>query len=98
MMDIGLKRDMTSGSALSYGAPDLLFDTLANALEPGPWLLGDHFTAADIMIGSALHWGTAFGMIPERAVFKAYTARVTGRPAIQRAMAEDAAIMASASA
>lgn len=98
MMDIGLKREPGPSSGLSYGTPELLFDTLARALAPGPWLLGAQFTAADVMIGAALHWGTLFGMIPERAEFKAYTARVTGRPAIQRAMAEDAAIMAQAQA
>jgi len=65
-----------------------LADTLAAieaALEPGPWICGGQFTAADVYLGSQLDWGMQFGTIGERHRFKAYVARCRERPALGRA-------------
>jgi glutathione S-transferase len=83
-------------SALGYGDYDTVMDVLADALRTGPYLLGEQFTAADVVIGSGLRWGMAFKLIPERPEFTAYTTRLGARAALKRAQAKDAELMAAA--
>lgn len=78
-----------------YGDYDTMLSTLAEQLATGPWLLGDTFTAADVLWGTALNWTTRFGMVPELPVIRAYIDRVLARPAMQRAAASDAALAAA---
>jgi glutathione S-transferase len=58
---------------------------LEAALQPGPYLCGEQFTAADVYVGSSLGWGMMFGTIEKRPVFEAYVARLYARPAAVRA-------------
>jgi len=74
---------------LGYGDFDTAMNVAAKAVEPGPYLLGEHFTAADVVVGSTLRWGTMFKLIPERPEFKAYVGRLEQRPALQRATEAD---------
>lgn len=60
---------------------------LIGALEKGPYLMGERFTAVDVMIASALAWGREY--VPESALIDAYIARVSARPANARAMEKD---------
>jgi glutathione S-transferase len=76
-------------AALGYGDFDTTMNVLANAVKPGPFLMGDRFTAADVVIGSNLRWGTIFKMIPERKEFADYVGRFVDRPAAKRAQAKD---------
>ena len=39
---------------LGYGDFDTVMDVVAKAVSKGPYLLGDQFTAADVVIGSGL--------------------------------------------
>jgi glutathione S-transferase len=90
MMDRAFKRvEEAPRSALGYGDYDTTMDVLARAVEPGPYLLGDQFSAADVVIGSTLRWGMRFNLIPERAEFTAYTGRLAERPALKRAEEKD---------
>lgn len=58
-----------------------VLDVLERELGKGPYLFGDWFTAADIMIGSMLIWKQAFTQQPvERPVLEAYTQRLMARP------------------
>jgi len=82
-------------TALGYGDFDTTMDVIARAVTPGPFLLGKEFTAADLMIGSTLHWGTMFKLIPERKEFSDYCARCIDRPAFKRANAKDAELAAA---
>jgi glutathione S-transferase len=75
--------------SLGYGDFDTAMDVLANAVTPGPFLVGDTFTAADVVVGSLLRWGTIFKLIPERKEFTDYIARFADRPAAMRAQAKD---------
>ena len=73
-------------STAAWGSATQVFDTLDAALQKGPWILGERFTAADIMIGSGLHFAVRmFKMVPPRPSFDAYIERCTARPAFQRA-------------
>lgn len=79
-------------AALGYGDFDSAMDTVAKAVTPGPFLLGDQFTAADLVIGSTIRWATTFKLIPERKEFTDYIARFSDRPAAKRAQAKDEAM------
>jgi glutathione S-transferase len=73
-------------STAAWGSAAQVFDVLDAALEKGPWILGDRFSAADITIGSGLNYAVRlFKMVPTRPSFDAYIARCTARPAFQRA-------------
>ncbi|MBM3543819.1 MAG: glutathione S-transferase [Alphaproteobacteria bacterium] len=80
---------------LGYGDFDRVMDVVAKAVEPGPYLLGEQFTAADVIIGSNLRWGMMFDLIPKRSEFVAYVGRLEKRPALQRAVAKDQELAAA---
>ncbi|AOE87067.1 glutathione S-transferase family protein [Pseudomonas sp. TCU-HL1] len=81
-----------------YGDFDSVMKTLVAQLQKGPWLLGEQFTAADVLWGSALNWTTQFGLIPEVPAIKGYIARFIERPAYKRALAKDAELAAAQAA
>ncbi|HEV2083432.1 MAG TPA: glutathione S-transferase family protein [Brevundimonas sp.] len=60
---------------------------LSDALSRGPWLMGDRFTAVDVMVASTLAWAREH--LPEDAALDAYLERATARPANAWAMAKD---------
>ena len=81
-------------SALGYGDFETTLNVVAGAITPGPYLFGDKFSAADVVIGSGLRWGMMFGLVPKRDEFTAYVARLEQRPALQRATQADQALAA----
>jgi glutathione S-transferase len=81
---------------LGYGDFDTTMNVLAAAVEKGPWLMGEQFTAADVVIGSGLRYGMMFKMIPERKEFQDYVARIAQRPALKRAQEKDKELAAQA--
>lgn len=83
------RKDEAPPGTLGWGGSGQVLDVLATALTPGPYLLGDRFTAADVVIGSGLRWGMMTMAIPERPEFTAYVARLGERPAQQRSTAAD---------
>ena len=60
------------------------FETAQNVVEgelgKGPYLFGDWFTAADIMIGSMFIWKRIFGAPAGRPALEAYVDRLLARP------------------
>ena len=52
---------------------------------------GRQFTAADVVTGSGLRWGMAFGMIPKRPALVEYVGRLQARAAFKRAVEKDTA-------
>jgi glutathione S-transferase len=82
--------------ALGYGDFDTVTDVVAKAVGgKGPYIMGEQFTAADVVIGSTLRWGMMFKLIPERPEFAAYVARIAERPALQRSEAKDKELAAA---
>ncbi|GAA0565968.1 glutathione S-transferase family protein [Rhizomicrobium electricum] len=59
---------------------------LNQTLETREYLLGNRFSAADIITGGAIYYLTMFKVMHETPVLKAYTDRITARPAFKRAM------------
>src|SRR3979411_1227518 len=85
------RKDTPPRAALGFGEFETVVDVLAKAAAGArPYLLGEQFTAADVVIGSGLRWGTMFKLLPERAEFAAYMRRLEERPALKRATAKDA--------
>jgi len=74
---------------LGYGDFDTVMNVVAQAVAKGPWLMGEQFTAADVVIGSGLRYGMMFKLISERKEFTDYVARFAQRPAAKRAEAKD---------
>jgi len=96
MMDRAFPRQgEAQRSALGYGDFDTTMDVVAKAVAPGPYIVGEQFTAADVVIGSTLRWGMMFKLIPERPEFTVYAARLAQRPALQRAEAKDKQLTAA---
>jgi glutathione S-transferase len=85
MVQVATKLEMSSVAA-GWGEANRVFDVLDKALEQGPWLLGETFSAADIAIGSGLNFAVKlFKMVPSRPSFDRYLERCAARPAFQRA-------------
>jgi glutathione S-transferase len=83
------RKEEARRAMLGYGDFDTTMNVIAKAIEKGPWLMGEQFTAADVVIGSNIRWGMMFKMLPERPEFVAYAERIAKRPAAQRAEAKD---------
>ena len=66
---------------------DTMFKHFEGRLKASPYVMGDHFTAADVLFGSAAQWGTT--MLPKSDVLSAYLARLQERPAYQRAQEKE---------
>lgn len=85
LIQIFTKLDVPSSTA-AWGSATQVFDVLDAALEKGPYLLGETFSAADIMIGSGLNFAVRlFKMVPPRPSFDRYIDACAARPAFQRA-------------
>ncbi len=82
---LAAKFEMSSVAA-GWGDAKRVFDVLEAALEEGPWLLGENFSAADVAIGASLNFAVRqFKMIQPRPSFDRYLDRCAARPAFQRA-------------
>mgnify|MGYP002335986183 CR=1 FL=1 len=64
--------------------------SIAQALSNGPYLLGEKFSAADVVMGSTLNFATMFGAIPLEGAIKTYVERLKARPAFTSMMAKNA--------
>ncbi|WP_284735675.1 glutathione S-transferase family protein [Dongia deserti] len=85
-------RPLAPPQASSYGDHDTVMETLAQAVAKGPYLVGGQFTAADVVIGSGVQWGTMMKAVPERPEFASYMERLRARPAAQRSFAKNQAL------
>lgn len=90
VVDRALKREPALPSTSPYGDFDTMLGTLTRQLETGPWILGERFTAADVLWGTALRWTTHFGLVPPLPAVQNYIDRVLARPAVRRAQQKDA--------
>ena len=94
VVDRYMKREPGSMNETPYASYDSLIDMLDETLTKGPYLLGERFTAADLLWGIALRWTTTFGLVEARPAFEAYMERIGSRDSIQKVSAEDAAMVA----
>lgn len=66
------------------------------ALEGGPWLMGDSYSAADLLVHTPYAWFK--DATPDDPLIRDWVARCMARPARQRAIKADADRMAQATA
>jgi glutathione S-transferase len=93
VVDRALQRDPGKRAMSPYGDYDTVLDAVSAQLATGQWLLGERFTAADVIWGTALQWTTQFKIVSATPEIAAYIARFAARPAIARAQAKDAALL-----
>ncbi|KFG93912.1 glutathione S-transferase [Burkholderia paludis] len=94
IVDRSMNRPPAPYSTSPYGDFDAVVDAIGLQLARGPYLLGERFTAVDVLWGSALNWTTMFKLMPDTPPVRAYIDRVLARPAIRRAQAADDALAA----
>jgi len=92
VVDFAMKREAGRASMSPYGDYDTMLKTLTGQLAKGPYILGERFTAADVLWGTALNWTTAFKVVPELPVIMDYVRRITARPAFKKVRELDAAL------
>jgi glutathione S-transferase len=71
-------------AALGYGCYEDLIATLETAITPGPYILHERFSAADVYIGSQIGFGMMTKSLEPRPAFQSYLGRLTQRPAYKR--------------
>ncbi|PFH11577.1 glutathione S-transferase [Collimonas sp. PA-H2] len=89
VVDRAQKNPPASLSTCPYGDFDTMLKTVTDQLQQGPYMLGEKFSAADILWGTALTWTTGFQIVPMSPVIQAYIDRINARPAVQRVAALD---------
>jgi glutathione S-transferase len=71
-------------TALGYGRYEDVMETLEKAITPGPYILQERLSAADIYIGAQIGFGMRTKSIEPRPAFQAYLGRLLQRPAYKR--------------
>ena len=79
----GTQRENT-GSA-GHGAIDDVVASVQHALSDGPYLMGDTFSAADVVFGSTVNFAMMFGAFEKQPIMTDYVERLMSRPAAQAA-------------
>ncbi|GAA5176295.1 glutathione S-transferase family protein [Niveibacterium umoris] len=95
VVDRALKREPAPMATSPYGDYATTIKTIDDQLAQGDYLLGDRFSAADVLWGTALGWTTGFGLVAHTPAIDAYIARVAARPAFVGARAKDAQLAAA---
>ena len=62
---------------------------IIEAMSPGPYILGERFSAADILYGTTLAMFGQSPIMPKSSVIDEYIKRVVARPAFARAQSRD---------
>jgi glutathione S-transferase len=92
-LDAALINTMTKREEFPRGQASLtrIAEYIATTVHKHPYVAGEQFTAADVMIAAGLRWGMFMKAIPaDNSALKAYVERTTSRPASKRATEIDA--------
>jgi glutathione S-transferase len=95
VVDRSMQREPAPPAMSPYGDYETMLSTLVGPLARGPYVLGERFSAADVLWGTALTWTTMFKLVPELPEVMAYMERVNSRPAVGRARDIDARLAAA---
>ncbi|HET7588112.1 MAG TPA: glutathione S-transferase family protein [Gammaproteobacteria bacterium] len=94
VIDRAQQREPAPSMQSPYGSWDEMLAVLTDQLGQGPYLLGERFSAADVLWGCALKWTVAFQLVPDLPVIRDYIDRINARPAMRRAAEMDAELAA----
>ncbi len=78
--DRAMNREAGAAQSSPYGDFDTMYETLVQHLSRHPFFTGERLSAADILWGTALHWMTMFGLVPERPVITDFVQKIVSRP------------------
>ncbi len=70
---------------VGWGDFETMESVLADQLKDRVWLLGDEFTAADVMVGGNVCWMSFNGLLTKRDEFVTYADRLKARPGYRMA-------------
>ena len=93
MLDKFTKTIRENPGAVGHGDLARAEKSIEQALSAGPYLLGDKFSAADVVFGSTLNFATMFGALEKKGRIGDYLDRLTQRPAFIRMMELNSAQM-----
>jgi len=79
-----------SGPSVGWASVAEVNAHIEATLERGPYFLGERFSGADVLIGSALAFFVGSPLMPHSPTLDGYVGRITSRPAYGRATARDA--------
>jgi glutathione S-transferase len=84
---------------VAWGSFASMEKTVVDGIAAGsPWLTGEQFTAADVLVGSNLHFGMLSNLFPGDGPIADFVARCAERPALKRALRIEEGYTARASA
>jgi glutathione S-transferase len=95
IVDRALTREAGAASMSPHGDFDTLLGTVRQQLATGPHLLGERFSVADVLWGTALGWMLDFKPVPDEPVFTRYVTAFNARPAGLAARDRDKALAAA---
>lgn len=76
----------TNRGVHGWGDFDAMIEVLETGLTAKTWLLGERFSAADIMVGSSAVFMRQFDVLPDSKLLNDYADRCLERPAYRRAL------------
>ncbi|MBA2962610.1 MULTISPECIES: glutathione S-transferase family protein [Ramlibacter] len=76
-------------SQAGWGDHESMLRAMEGAVTGREFLLGDHFSMADVIFGGTVRYMLRFSMLEARPAFVAYGNRLAARPALQRAEARN---------
>jgi len=85
MLDKLSKATRENSGATGHGTEESVLSAIKSALVNGPFILGETFSAADVVFGSTLNFAIMFGAIANEDPYKSYVERLRERPAFIRA-------------
>jgi glutathione S-transferase len=81
---------------LPFADIETVAETLRGAVSGRKFIVGDHFTAADVMIGSTIMWGLKLApVLPELPELLTYWEQLEARPAWQKSNTADQQLLTS---
>jgi glutathione S-transferase len=95
IVDRAMEREQAPLAMSPYGDYETMLRTLTDRLAQGRFILGERFSAADILWGTALGWTTMFKLVPETPVIMEYVERINARPSVAQVKARDAELSAA---
>jgi glutathione S-transferase len=95
IIDFSMKRPPVPSSRCPYGDFNTMLQTVFKQLGKGPYLLGEHFSAADVLWGTSLSWMTGFKLVPEYPEVMTYISRINHRPSVEKVKSMDAKLFAA---
>jgi glutathione S-transferase len=93
LVDKAMKREPGPVAMVPYGDLTTTLNALTTQLSKGPWILGDRFTATDVLWGTALTWMVGFGLVDAVAPIRNYIDLWNARPSVAKVAKIDAELL-----